>query len=91
VPNGAAVEAVARRADRVIADARAAEGDVALFGHDISYASSQPTGSVQLLEEGAGFSLAPATLSVLDREREAPVIARWNDAGHLVEGWCAVS
>jgi broad specificity phosphatase PhoE len=83
VPNGEAAEEVARRADRVIAGARAAEGDVALFGHGhlLRVLAARWLGAGA--EEGRWFSLAPARLSILGWEREAPVIALWNDAAHL--------
>jgi broad specificity phosphatase PhoE len=89
VPNGEAAEEVARRVDRLIADARAAEGDVALFGHGhlLRVLAARWLGAAP--REGRWFSLAPATLSVLGWEREAPVIALWNDAAHLEEQWCA--
>jgi broad specificity phosphatase PhoE len=87
VPNGEAAEEVAQRADRVIAAARAAKGDVALFAHGhllrvlaARWLDADP-------HKGAWLALAPATLSVLGWEREAPVIARWNDTSHL-ERWC---
>ncbi len=31
-------------------------------------------------EAGRVFALAPATVSILDWERETPVVASWNDA-----------
>ena len=91
VPNGEAAEEVALRADRIIAQARTAEGDVALFGHGhlLRVLASRWLGGAP--REGRWFFLAPATLSVLGWERETPVIARWNDASHLEEGWCAAT
>jgi broad specificity phosphatase PhoE len=91
VPNGEAADEVAGRADRVIVSTRAAEGDVALFGHGhfLRVLAARWLGATP--REGRWFSLAPATLSVLGWEREAPVIARWNDAGHLEDGLCATS
>jgi broad specificity phosphatase PhoE len=88
VPNGEAAEEVARRADRVIAAVRAARGDVALFahGHLLRVLAARWLGAAP--QEGRRFALGPATLSVLGWEREVPVIARWNDASHLEEGWC---
>jgi probable phosphoglycerate mutase len=78
VPNGETVEQVGARADRVIAEARAARSDVLLFGHGhvLRILAARWLG----LEPGAGrlFALDPATLSVLGYERETAVIREWN-------------
>ena len=78
VPNGETVEQVGARADRVIAEARAAAGDVLLFGH--GYVLRILAARWLGLEPGAGrlFALDPATLSVLGYERETAVIREWN-------------
>jgi broad specificity phosphatase PhoE len=85
VPNGEKVEEVARRADRVIDEAQAAEGDVCLFGHGHHLRVLAARWLLTDPREGSRFALAPATLSVLGWEREARVITRWNDAAHLEE------
>ena len=64
--------------DRVIARARAADGDVALFGHSHACARSPPAGSGSRSPTGACFRLDTATVSVLGYERETPVLMRWN-------------
>ena len=78
VPNGETVEQVGARADRVIAEARAAAGDVLLFGHGhvLRILAARWLG----LEPRAGrlFALDSATLSVLGYERETAVIRGWN-------------
>ncbi len=80
VEEGETVEQVGERADRVIAELRAADGDVAVFahGHLVRVLGARWLG----LEPAAGrfFALDPATLSVLGYEHEWPVLRRWNDA-----------
>ncbi len=80
---GESIDDVARRADRVIARARAAEGDVALFahGHLLRILAARWLGFAPAT--GRAFSLATATVSVLGWERETAVIEAWNEACHL--------
>jgi broad specificity phosphatase PhoE len=91
VPNGETADEVSLRVDRLIASARAAAGDVALFahGHILRVLAARWLGVDA--RKGRWFMLAPATISVLGWEREAPVIARWNDAAHLEAGWGGLS
>ena len=83
VPGGEAIEQVASRADRVIARAAAAEGDVALFahGHLLRILAARWLG----LAGGAGGALALDTtsVSVLGLERGRRVIRHWNEVCHL--------
>jgi broad specificity phosphatase PhoE len=76
--NGETPEQVAARADRVIAEVRAADGDVLIFGHGhllrVLTARWLGLGSA----EGRLFALDPATISTLGYERETPVIRSWN-------------
>jgi len=78
VPNGETVDQVGARADRVIAKALAAGGDVALFGHGhlLRILAARWIG----LEPSAGrlLALSTASLSVLGHERETRVIRLWN-------------
>ncbi len=78
VPNGESLEQVGARADRVVEEARAAEGDVLVFGHGhmLRILAARWLG----LEPAAGrlFALDSATLSVLGYEREIAVIRTWN-------------
>ena len=82
-PGGEAVEQVGRRADRVIARAVEAAGDVALFAHAhvLRILAARWLG----LPPGDGrlFILGPASVSVLGWEREVRVISRWNDRSFL--------
>ncbi|MDQ6724671.1 MAG: histidine phosphatase family protein [Actinomycetota bacterium] len=79
-PNGETVEEVGRRADRVIARARAAAGDVALFahGHLLRVLAARWVGLPPA--DGRLLALSTASMSVLGWERETAVIERWNDA-----------
>jgi probable phosphoglycerate mutase len=80
VVGGETLSQVSSRADRVIARVRSQPGAVLVFAHAhilriiaARWIGLQP-------EVGRAFSLEPATVSVLGWEREAPVVARWNDA-----------
>jgi broad specificity phosphatase PhoE len=77
-PGGERAEEVGVRADRILAEARATGGDVALFshGHFLRVAAARWIGLPP--EAGKRFALGTATISVLGYERETPVIARWN-------------
>jgi broad specificity phosphatase PhoE len=78
VIGGETVDEVGVRVDRVIAEAAAADGPVALFahGHLLRILAARWLG----LEAAGGrlFALDPATISVLGYERETRVIRRWN-------------
>ncbi len=77
-PGGESAEQVGARADRVIASATSAEGDVALFGHGhmlrvlaARWLGLEPTG-------GRLLALSTGSLSVLSHERETRVVQGWN-------------
>jgi broad specificity phosphatase PhoE len=80
VPGGETAADVGARADRVIAELRAAEGDAAVFahGHLLRVLAARWLG----LEPADGrlFALDTATISVLGHERETAVIRLWNRA-----------
>ena len=80
VPGGESVEAVGSRADAVIAEAREAGGDVALFahGHLLRILAARWLGLSP--RDGALLALDPATVSILGYEREQSVIRLWNDS-----------
>jgi probable phosphoglycerate mutase len=78
LPGGETLEAVAARADRVLARAAAVEGDAVLVAHGhllrilaVRWLGLPPA-------DGRLFALAAGSLCVLGREHETPVIARWN-------------
>ena len=77
-PGGEAPEQVAARADRVIARARATEGDVALFGHGhvLRVLAARWIG----LPAGGGqrFLLDTGTLCVLGYYSDIPAVRVWN-------------
>jgi broad specificity phosphatase PhoE len=78
VPNGETIEQVGARADRVLVEIRALDGDILVFshGHLLRILTARWLG----LEPQAGrlFALDPATLSTLGYERETSVISEWN-------------
>jgi len=78
VPGGEDVAAVGRRADRVIARLRAANGDALVFAHAhvLRVLAARWVG----LAPAAGMRLAlePARPSTLGYEREVAVIREWN-------------
>jgi broad specificity phosphatase PhoE len=78
VPDGETANQVGARADRVIGELRAVDGDALLFahGHVLRVLAARWLG----LEPEAGrlFALDPATISALGYERETPVIRLWN-------------
>lgn len=77
-PGGESPADVGSRADRVIAEARAVDGDVLVFahGHVLRVLAARwlelPAG------DGGRFALDTGTLSALGYEREISVILRWN-------------
>jgi len=77
-PGGETADDVARRADRAIARAVGAGGDVALFahGHLLRVLAARWLGLSP--RSGKYFVLAAGSLSVLGHERETRVIKTWN-------------
>jgi broad specificity phosphatase PhoE len=78
VPGGEAAGQVAARADRILAEARRAEGDVALFSHGHFLRVTAARWIDLPAEAGRSLALDTATIGVLSHERETPVILRWN-------------
>ena len=77
-PGGEAPEQVGARVDRVIARARGAEGDVALFahGHVLRVLGARWLGLAA--RAGQHFLLDTGTLSVLGYYRDIPAVRIWN-------------
>lgn len=79
VPEGETPDAVGARVDTVIAEARAADGDVVCFahGHVLRVLAAR------WLEQPAAFAgrlaLSTGAICVLGYEREVPVLWRWNE------------
>jgi len=77
-PSGEAPEQVGARVDRVVARARAAEGDVALFahGHVLRVLAARWIGLSA--DSGQHFLLDTGTLCVLGYYRDIPAVKVWN-------------
>jgi probable phosphoglycerate mutase len=82
-PGGETVAEVGRRADRVIARALAAGGDVALFAHGHLLRILGARWMEQDPMVGANLALSTGALCRLGFERETRVIWLWNDTAHL--------
>ena len=82
-PGGELAADVGARVDRLLAELRGIDGDVALFahGHVLRVIGARWVGLPP--EAGAFFTLSTATVSTLGYERETAVIRLWNDASHL--------
>lgn len=84
-PGGESPAQVAARADRVIARARAVDGDVLVFssGHFLRVLAARWVGLGP--ETGARLLLSTAAVCILgyDHDRTEPAIILWNDVGHL--------
>jgi broad specificity phosphatase PhoE len=81
-PGGESLTDAGARADRVIARAEAADGDVALFahGHILRIVGARWLGLPAAA--GSGLALSTASLCILGYERERRVIWLWNDTSH---------
>ena len=82
-PGGETPEQIGERADRVIARALQADGDVALFAHG-HILRTLGARWIELPAAYAGnLALGTAAVCELDHERERRVIRLWNDTSHL--------
>jgi probable phosphoglycerate mutase len=79
VPGGETPAEVGARADRVIAELRSADGDVAVFAH--AHLLRVLAARWIDLDPSAGgrFALDTASVSILGHHRETAVIQLWND------------
>jgi broad specificity phosphatase PhoE len=77
-PGGETAAEVGARVDRIIARARAADGDTLLFGHSHCLRALTARWLGRPVADGRLYRLDTATLSVLGYERETPVLLRWN-------------
>ncbi len=80
-PGGESPADVGARADGVVAEIAANDGDVAVFshGHMLRVLGAR---WIALAPEGGGrLGLSTAAISVLGHERDTAVIGRWNDTG----------
>jgi probable phosphoglycerate mutase len=79
VPGGETGDEVGARADRVIAEVRALEGDVAIFGHGHMLRVLTARWIDLPPVEGQRFALEAGRIGVLGFERETSVVLRWNE------------
>jgi broad specificity phosphatase PhoE len=77
-PGGEGPEAVGARVDRVIARVRAADGNVALFGHGHLFRVFAARWLALPPASGRHFLLDTATLSVLSYYQDSPAVKQWN-------------
>ena len=77
-PGGETLDQAATRVDRVIARARAADGDVAVFAHGHILRILTARWCELPPVEGRRFVLHTATLSELGWERDDPAVILWN-------------
>jgi broad specificity phosphatase PhoE len=84
-PGGEPLSEAAARADRVIARAQAAGGDVALFAHGHILRIVGARWLDLPPDAAAGLALSTASLCTLGFERERRVIWLWNDTSHRVD------
>jgi broad specificity phosphatase PhoE len=83
VVDGETIDQVAARVDRVIARARAVDGDVALCAHGHVLRVLAARWLDQPPAFGGHLKLDTAALSILSWDRELPAISSWNDTSHL--------
>ena len=84
VPGGETIDAVAARVDRVIVEARAAPGDVLIFGHGHALRVLGARWCDFPPLYARNLALQPASVSVLTYERETPVLGQWDWLPDLV-------
>ena len=77
-PNGETAADVGLRADRVVAEVRAADGDSIAFGHGHMLRVLTARWLELGPEDGALLALDTGALCALGYEHDSPVIARWN-------------
>ena len=78
-PNGEFPDQVQQRVDRVIEEARSAEGNVALFAHGHILRALAARWIELPVTEGGRLALSTGSICTLGYEREIRVIWRWND------------
>jgi broad specificity phosphatase PhoE len=78
VPGGESADAVAARCDRVIAELREIDGDVALVAHGHILRSLAARWVGEAVAFGGRLPLGTGSISVLGHERELQAIRAWN-------------
>jgi len=77
-PGGESAAEVGARAERVIARAESADGDVVLFGHGHMFRVLAATWLEMEPQRGRSFALSTGSVSVLGYERDTRVVQVWN-------------
>jgi len=77
--DGESPEEIGARVDRVIAEARAVDGDVVCFAHGHVLRVLGARWVDQPASFGARLALSTGAVCVLGFERDTPVVWRWND------------
>jgi probable phosphoglycerate mutase len=77
-PGGESEDAVSRRLDRIVAQVRAQEGRVLVFGHGHASRALAMRWLGLSVSGGRLLRLDPATISVLGYDHESPAVDRWN-------------
>jgi probable phosphoglycerate mutase len=77
-PGGETAAGVGRRADRVIAEVRAVDGDVLIFAHGHVLRVLAARWVEEPPEGGRHYALQIGSVSVLSYEHADPVIRQWN-------------
>ena len=77
-PGGETADELAARLDAVIADVRATDGAVLVFGHGHALRALAARWLGLPVAAGRQFALDTGTVSVLGFEREEPAVRRWN-------------
>lgn len=80
-PGGETIADAARRAERVIARAREADGPVLLVAHGHLLRTLAARALELAPEAGRHFKLDPSTISVIGSEHEWPALTQWNAPG----------
>ena len=80
-PGGESPAQVGARADRVLGELAASEGNAAVFSHGHMLRVLGARWIALGPQNGGRLGLSTAAISVLGFERETQVIARWNDTG----------
>jgi len=80
-PNGESAADVGARADRLIAEARATEGDVIFFGHGHMLRVIGARWVDLPPEDGGLLGLGTGSLCTLGYEHDLPILVHWNEPG----------
>jgi broad specificity phosphatase PhoE len=80
-PNGEQAADVGARADRLIAEARAVDGDVIFFGHGHMLRVVGARWVDLPPADGGLLGLGTGALCTLGYEHELPILVHWNEAG----------